>query len=381
MSMDILIREPDGVRRAGALVIGRGVPLATTAGGLPELLWNTVVGETQLMPSGGDDTQAIQGALSGYGRVRLGPGDFTVSSTLQVGTGQAIVGCGPGRTTVRATHAQPGMIVLSGSGTAVEDLTLIGPVPWGSPGQAGVRTTSATDVRLRRLHLENLDHGLLLGGIARAEISGITIHRVGSVAITVQSGSQVGIADVHLDSPALIRGLLLTAVDGLLCTGITVRQAEQGILAEGSALAFDSIRLLYCELGMQVFGARGVAISGVHIADGFGVGVAILDSTGVALGGCATLRGGSTTLSIRNSAGVTANGVHSDMTGAGAGAPPHVVVDGGSTEVMISGIRVTNPTTPPQYEVDVAAAGGRVLFAQHNFDPARINSGGNFAAV
>jgi hypothetical protein len=31
--------------------------------------------------------------------------------------------------------------------------------------------------------------------------------------------------------------------------------------------------------------------------------------------------------------------------------------------------------------VDVSAAGGRVLFAQHNFDPARINSGGNFAAV
>jgi hypothetical protein len=117
MRQTILIREPDGIRRAAALVIGRGIPISTTAGGLPELE-GPLVGETQLMPSGGDDTQAIRDALARFGGVRLGPGEFTVSGTITLSTGQSVAGCGSLRTRVRSTHAGA-VFNLTGSGTTI----------------------------------------------------------------------------------------------------------------------------------------------------------------------------------------------------------------------------------------------------------------------
>ncbi len=65
-----------------------------TAGGLPELL-GIAGGEVVLRPSGGDDTQAIRDALTRFGGVRLGPGEFNVSGTIPLGTGQAVTGAAP----------------------------------------------------------------------------------------------------------------------------------------------------------------------------------------------------------------------------------------------------------------------------------------------
>jgi hypothetical protein len=59
----------------------------------------------------------------------------------------------------------------------------------------------------------------------------------------------------------------------------------------------------------------------------------------------------------------------------------HVQVTSGATEVVLTAIHRASTGAPPPYEVDVSGAGGRVVFIQHNFDPARINSGGNFAAL
>jgi hypothetical protein len=78
---------------------------------------------------------------------------------------------------------------------------------------------------------------------------------------------------------------------------------------------------------------------------------------------------------------VAVSGFTSVMYAGLAAAPPHVVVDGGSTQVMLTGVYRVNPTVPPTYEVDVAAAGGRVLFAQHNFNAGRVNTGGNFTEL
>jgi hypothetical protein len=381
MSMDILIREADEIRRAGGLVIGHGVPLGTTAGGLPELLASPPFAEAQLMPSGSDDTGAIQAALAGSQRVRLGPGTFQMSGIIQVGTGQSIVGCGPERTTVQVTtNTQLAFFQLSGSGAAIEELTLRG-----SPGATfdnGIYSTSAANVRLRGLHLRDFGTGIRLGAVNRLKISRVSVERT-LTPIVVHDSRQVVIEDVHVDGN-FGDGISLVSIEGLRCVGVTLLQCQgNSIIASGSGLVLQAIHLIQCEDGLTIINSRGVEISGVHATEGtsFSAHVAISDSTGALVSGCSVLNGRNTALSIDNCTAVTVSGFHSDMMGTSAATVPHVVVGGGSTEVMISGIRVVNPATPPQYEVDVSAAGGRVLVAGHNFDPARINSGGNFAQL
>lgn len=377
MSLDILIREADGIRRAGALVIGRGVPLATTAGGLPELE-NVLVGETQLMPSGGDDTQAIRDALARSSRVRLGPGVFTISDVVVLGIGQALAGCGPHRTTLHMP-VRNGDALVSLSGTNVlEEVTLAGP-RWSTSFIAGVKATTVADLRLRQLRIEEVETGISLTGVERAEISGITTGRIGNLGIAVTSSRQVSIENADVGSDVtLIRGIILSSVESVRCESVVVRNCEQGILATGSTLAFRTIRLADCEVGMQM-AASGVEVSSAIAVDNY-TGFNLLECTGAVLNGCSSLRGKHSTLHLSNCRAVAVSGLHSDMTGAVGAAPPHITVNG-STQVIITAVRRINPATPPQYEVEVSAAGGRVLFMQHDFDPDRIHSGGNFAQL
>lgn len=382
MSVDIFIREPNGIRSAGALVIGRGVPLGTTAGGLPELLESTDVGETQLMPSGGNDWEAIRDALDRAPRVRLGPGTFTVNGVISLGTGQSLVGCGRDQTTVHFTETILDIaITLSGSGAALEDLTVRGP---GAAPFIGIVSSTATNVRLRGLRLTDLPTSMQLSGVSRLEISQVTVEAFSTRGISITDSEQVAIADVTVAGQYQQDGIVLSSIDGLRCEGVTLLRCLRPILASGNALVFKAIRLLdSCRRGVAITGGRGVEISGVHAIDcpTHSTFISLSGTTAALISGCATLRGSSTGLSISGCTAVTVSGFHSDMTGTSAATVPHVVVGGGSTEVMISGIRVVNPATPPQYEVDVSAAGGRVLVAGHNFDPARINSGGNFAQL
>jgi hypothetical protein len=381
MSLDILIREPDGIRRAGALVIGQGVPLGTTAGGLPELLEPTPFGEAQLMPSGGDDSLAIQAALDRALRVRLGPGTFNIREIIEIGTGQSIVGCGPERTTVRiTTNTQPAYFRLSGNGAAIEELSLRGSLE--ATFDYGIYTTSATNVRLRGLHLSEFGTGIGLSAVNRLEVSLVSVENT-FYPIVVHDSQQVVIREVHIDGN-FGAGISLANIDGLRCIGVTLLQCQgSSITASGSGLVLKAIRLIQCEGGLTIINSRGVEVSGVHATEGtpFSAQVTLSNTTGVMVSGCSALDAKYTTLAIYSCTAVTVSGFHSDLTGTTAATSPHVVVGGGSTEVMISGIRVVNPATPAQYEVDVSAAGGRVLFAQHNFDPARINSGGNFVAL
>lgn len=377
MSLDILIREADGIRRAGALVIGRGVPLATTAGGLPELE-NVVVGETQLLPSGGDDTQAIRDALARASRVRLGPGVFTLGDTLVLGAGQALAGCGPHRTTLRMPVRNGDALVSLSGNNVLEGVTLAGP-GWSTSFIAGVKAAAGADFRLRQLHIEEVETGISLTGVDRAEISGITTGRIGNLGIAVLSSRQVAIGNADVGSDVtLIRGLILSSVETVHCERVVVRNCEQGILANGSTLTFRTIRLASCETGMLVAGS-GVEVSGATAVD-TETGFRLLECTGAALNGCSTLRGKYSTLILSSCKGVAVSGLHSDMTEAAGAGPPHVSVSN-STQVMITAVHRINPATPPDYEVDVAQAGGRVMFIQHDFDPDRIHSGGNFAQL
>ncbi len=230
MSLDILIREEDGFRRAGALVIGRGVPLATTAGGLPELLQAVPPGETQLMPSGGDDTQAIRDALALSGRVRLGPGDFAISANIALGSGQSLVGCGPARTRIIATNSPDylqAILRVTGSGAAVEGLFVLG---FGL--YTGISVESAADVRLRDLRINGTQYGVRLTDVIRGEVSRVFAEEVTAVGIQATGGERLSISDVStLSSNA---GLVLTQVEGARCTGLTLRDHLAAVTAGGT---------------------------------------------------------------------------------------------------------------------------------------------------
>ena len=370
---NFIIRGPDGVRTANSLVLGRGIPLSATAGGLP-VLESPLVGETQLMPSGGDDTQAIRDALARFGGVRLGPGEFIVSGTIALGTGQSVAGCGPGRTTVRFTqHAA--LFSLSGSGTAVEEMAIVGPGEY-HIGTMAVQTASAVGIRLRGLSIREVDRGIDLAAASRVEVSGVLLRTIGTNALLVAGpGGQVDITGVVMEEVGN-SALLLSSLDGVHCDGITISECTRGILvSQGSGHTFRSVDVYNVQLGFSVQGTRGLDVAGARLLE-CTYALMLANTTGVQLAGCTLL--GDTPLRISGGQAISASGIRSETTN-NIGA--HVVVQGGATEVTISNIHRINPATPPTYEVDVSSAGGRVLFIQHNFDPARINSGGNFAAL
>ncbi|MEW5925856.1 MAG: hypothetical protein AB1941_00045 [Gemmatimonadota bacterium] len=371
---NFIIRGADGVRTANSLVLGSGIPLATTAGGLPELE-GFLVGETQLMPSGGDDTQTIRDALARFGRVRLAPGEFHVSNTIALGTGQSLVGAGPERTTIRSSFNFH-LFTLSGSGTAVEEMSIVG-LGGSAIGSVAVQSTAATEIRLRGLDIREMGQGISLAGASRVEISRVAIRSTASTALVVNGpGGQVDLADVVLEEAATT-GLMLSSLDCVRCTRVSVlgECVRAALVSQCSAVSLHSIRVTGAERGIQVMDTQGLDVSGAQLSTTSVFTLALSNLSGVHLAGC-TLHGG-TPLSINGGQAITASGIRTQTIGSGA----HVVVQGGATEVSISGIHRVNPATPPTYEVDVSGAGGRVVFIQHNFDPARINSGGNFAAL
>jgi len=367
-----LIREADGVRAADTLVLGPGMLLGETAGGLPELLgaaWAEVV----VQPSGGDDTQAIRNALATGRDVRLAPGTFSVKDPIPLG-GQSVRGCGPYRTAVLCPFEHMAVFTVSGAGTAIENLALIGPGMIGI-GTMGILATGATDLRFRDLRIERIDYGIVLNGTSRVEITSVVARLITNVGIQATGpGERMVVSGVSV-SGGEGWGLQFTSMDGLSCQGISVRECAGGMFVNGgSSHALRDVRIVECGPGLGLSGVSASELAGVRVLNST-YGIAVGGCTGVTLGGCGLQAG--TPLNIGGGQAVTASGIHTETTGSGA----HVVVQGGATEVVITGIHRVNPATPPTYEVDVSGAGGRVLFAQHNFDPAHINSGGNFAAL
>ena len=373
-----LIREAEGIQEAETLVLGTGMLVDRTAGGLPELL-GIAGGEVVLRPSGGDDTQAIRDALTRFGGVRLGPGEFNVSGTIPLGTGQAVTGCGSLRTTVRSTHAGA-VFNLTGSGTTVEALEVRGPGDHVS-GSVGVAAASVSDIRLRGLRILLLERGVSFAQASRVAVSELKVLSVGVGVSLAGPGTRVVLASVDVDGAQGSGVDVATSLDCVSFTGVTVRDCTTGIrVSGGSALDLQAVRVSDCGEGLVMLATRGVEMAGVHVLQCTS-GIRVEGSLAVMLNGCSVVRCEETTLVLRNCTAATVSGFLSDRTGQIQAVPPHVLVDGGSTQVVLSGVQRVNPPVPPQYEVDVSGAGGRVVFIQHNFDPARINSGGNFAQL
>lgn len=368
---NFIIRQPGGTRVANSLVLGGGARITETAGGIPELVG--FAGETLLMPSGGNDTTAIRTALSGAARVRLGPGTFTVSGTITLAAGQTIAGSGADQTVVQSSHAGPVFTLANGSG--VESLAVVGP---GSAVTAsvGLRGIGANDLRIRNLRLQSLGYAVWLDNARRVYMDQLLVRTIGADAISVTGGEHIAASGVDIDG-AVGDGLAFRSLDAVSVTGATVRNCARGLyLYQGNAHVLQSIRFATCTHGITL-DTTSAELAGVQAAS-CTMGFLIRVCAAVHMHACSTIYVPGDPVVIQGGFSIAISGFYSIMTGS---TTPHLTVKGGAPLVTVQSFYVQNQSIPPTWEVDVTAAAARVVFIQHNFDPARINSGGWFAAL
>jgi hypothetical protein len=367
---NFIIRQPNGTPAfASSLVLGAGLRLVETAGGLPELAG--IGGEAWLAPSGGDDTARIRSALAGAGvqRVRLGPGTFTISDRITLQPGQVLAGSGSERTTLTSANYR---FVEMLSGTTVESLAMDGVyIAGGPPGPSATRVDGVKVMNaelgiegaghwaVTNSFFQNIDNAAIGIATGALEISGVIIVASG-IGLQLSDMTTAAVSGVTIFQCA--QGIIVNVARGLSLESVYLGQSGGVTLIRGWGAQLSAVQLVECSAGFRLEYSRGAVLAGCYVRSAAGAGT----------NGPLAIIGGNS---------IAVNGFHSDSTALGAGAPPHVLVAGGATQVMFTAVHVVNGTTPPTYEVDVSAAGGRVLFAQQNFDPARINSGGKFAAL
>ncbi|MET0398968.1 MAG: right-handed parallel beta-helix repeat-containing protein [Longimicrobiaceae bacterium] len=373
-----IIRGPTGIREAHTLVLGQGLRVTETAGGLPELE-STAAGDPPLMP--GDD---IQAALATGRDVRLGPGTFHINYPLVVGAngrGQRLSGSGidignaAGRTVLYTTSYSPAIRIQS-RGSVVEGFMLGGSF---GPNVAGIRADSVSDITLRNLIITGqAEWGIRLEGVSGCEISNVIVSATRTYGIYARGLQNAKLWNLLLEG--CDTGLYVEDGSGVACESVSaVECVGYGVrLTGGTGNRLFAVRADNCGTGIAMDGNAGAVVGeSLSLVECFRVGILVDHARDVALNACRAVNSNGP-LVILDAENVAASAFASQSSRNSF--PLHVRVER-STGVVFTGARVVNGATPPTYEVDVSGAGGRVVFIQHNFDPARINSGGNFAAL
>ena len=383
---NFIIRQPDGsVRFANSLVVGGGLQVTDTAGGVPELVGR--VGEVFIRSSGKDDTAAIQDALDtpGVARVRLGAGGFKVSSPITLKSDQVITGRGEAWTEVTATHSGS-TFILGAENSGIESLRV-----WDTTYAGTTVEGSGANLWVDHVQIGTVGYGVKLSG-SRLAVRDVEVAGSDYVGIVIENASDVVLSDVAL----LGSGghlILMTQVDNLRMTEVMGKDGADGIVLDGgSGYVIRGVKLSNCPgFSANLINRISVTDALMENGAGFGIGnsrdvsVDAVRVTGSSMSfqtvtDLSLAASSSPHLSIQNCHSAVINGFTAELPTTGA-AYPHVVVGGGSTLVFFGSIRKVGGVASAPYELDVSGAGGRVLFAQQNFNPAKINSGGKFVAL
>lgn len=366
---NFIIREADGSSRfSNTLVLSPGLRVVDTAGGLPEL--TGIEGEVWITPSGGDDGGPIQRALDmpGVARVRLAPGQFQLQAGLTLHPGQVLSGSGAELTTLNSSVQTA--VTLGTSDSGVESLTIAG----GSTGVLG----SGINLRVDGVRIQLTDNAVQLSG-DRLSVSRSRVESGQGEGLWFTNGEQVSVTDVAIDGMAG-SGMRFDSLDNVRVTGATIRNCDVGIfLHQGSAHAFTAVRISTTNAAVMMNTTGSVSFAGVQSAD-CGTGFSLTNASQISLDACSHLYGSGTALNLNNCRNVTVGTFYADLS-LSMGTAPHVVVGGGSTLVFFASVQRASSSPSAPFELDVAGAGGRVLFAQQNFTPSKINSGGKFVAL
>ena len=386
---DIQVRQADGtVTPAPALVLGLGLPLRNTPLGVPELL-TLEAGIAVLMPSGGDDTAALQAVLNANSRVRLGPGVFQLSSTVTVPSGTWLRGSGVDQTEVRFSQTTAALsIARSTKQVWIEGFTLTGPGRLtASTGQGAIHSagTAIRGVTLRDLVVQDFGtNGIRLQDVSDVTLFNVTVRRTGTNAIWLNNGSagadRAYVADVLLEDVG--GSLALTNVYHSVVSGIRVKNvAGDGIsISGGGAHTIAGAAITTATgVGVVLSSFTSATVEGVQVT-GVLHGYWLQSLNGVTVSGCGAANCSGSPIRVVGGTGVTIDGFRSDQS-ARATTQAHLLVNTAATGVFVPNFQLVNSTTIPAIEVDVAAAGGRVVFIQNNITPARVNGAANFTQL
>ncbi|HEY0036301.1 MAG TPA: right-handed parallel beta-helix repeat-containing protein, partial [Longimicrobium sp.] len=323
---NFIIRQPDGsVRFSNSLVLGGGLLVTDTAGGIPELRTG---GEVLLAPSGGEDSGHIQTALDtpGVSRVRLAPGSYQVLAPITLHDGQVLVGSGPELTILNA-NVPIATLTLGEVDSGVESLSIVG---------AGISILgSGSNLRVVDVHTLYADEAIVLTGdrmlVSRCRL----ISTGGGDAIHLAGGEQNTVTDVSIDG-ADGAGLHFSGSDCVRVAGATIRNCGVGIVhTDGSAHSYTAVRISTCPQAMQMTTCGSVSLTGVQAAEcDSGFSFTAIDDLSVAA--CSLTHGSNNALVLNNCHDVTVSAFHADLSNGGA--TPQVTVSGGSTLVFFSSI-------------------------------------------
>jgi hypothetical protein len=382
-----LIREGNGVREADTLVLGTGMLVGETAGGLPELL-GVAGGEIVLQPSGGNDTQAVRDALATGRDVRLGPGTFTIGSiTLGSGSGstekgQWLIGSGVNRTRVNQIGGGEGIEVLA-SHCGIEGLLLSG--TGYNNGQTGLLAVFAApspprgNLTIRNVRFEQMRRAIRLENVSVCTIEDVSVYRTAYEGIYARGVSRGVLRNVDVSGADAYAGIYFESCADIVCELVLIQDCDGHSihLYGGSGYRLSTVRVQGADSSyprVLINGnAAGVVVDSLDVSTEY-TAISVSQARDVTLNSC-RVSGGFYSLVISGSENVVVGAFRSEFT-----MGRHLAVTN-SAGVFVTGMRVVNSATPPTYEVDVSGAGSRVLFGPHNLTPARINSGGNFAAL
>ena len=352
--MPIIFQQGTTSQRSQTLVVGSGLTLTQTVDGLSQIDADGggagSAGEAVIQPSGSDDTSAIQTAIWNNARVRLTPGSFNVSAIIDLAAGALVSGSGLDKTTIVKSNFN-GPVFRFGDQVqyaGVENLRISGPgqsIASGNKGIQAARSAPPTGLAIaRRLTFRNLsiedvgENGMYFDGCAEVEISNVIFVRTGFEPLYFNGGGCLSMRAVRAES----------------CSGPLYFHSATG-------LAIDA-----CEAESCYTSFRFNAVTDAVIA------------------GCTSKKCTNVPLKISAGSNVVVAGFSSDNTGAPYFVDqPHLLVDTGALGVEILGFRRVNTDQPGTLtsEASVTGAGGPVLVGYHNFDTAKVVSGGKFAQV
>jgi hypothetical protein len=224
-----------------------------------------------------------------------------------------------------------------------------------------------------------VEAGVVLAG-SDLELATVRVSGVSANGISLSDGERVSISNLTV-TQATGGALLLANVTGVDVVGMTARGCGAGIGISGSfGCAVSGVNVVGGSHGVTVASSSITQLSGVSV-DECATGFIVVDSAGVSLNGCGLVRGTGTPLTITGGSfdgfGIAVSAFYAESSGSA----PLVVVNGGAKGVTIHSIHHRPTGTTRTWDVDTTAAGGRVVFIQHDFAANRINSGGNFVAL
>ena len=220
-----------------------------------------------------DDTAAIQATINaaatsatthGGGIVYFPPGNYKVSSTLQITTGGIhLLGPGPSATQLIGANASADIISFSGTpansifGNSVRDMTISSSVS--RTGGAGINVAHAQSLLIDFVDFFSQFVGISLGiGTAVIYVSNVYILSTSSVGVLVQGGNDQYISNLVVNNQGALACVRIRDSGAVFMSNCDLLGAQNGLLidpiagaGQGQGVLFCSFDSVYCDSNGQ----------------------------------------------------------------------------------------------------------------------------------